>query len=222
MRHESDIVCQEPAQQTEESQGQTMAVSGTSAVRVVIGTSHMAAEDETLVRRIADVANRANGHQRFSVSEVRSRLAKGDSEPNANRVLHVAFLDGAVVGCCSSTTHVQWGNGGGHWGALAVDPDVQGRGVASALVAAAEQRLLDRGCRTVQIEYSYYPGDPFSERLKDWYEGRLGFNGQGSGFRMATKVLSQASVAKAPGKPAAHAEVQHRASNSAGCNCVVL
>merc|ERR1719458_2252410 len=184
-------------------------------IEVVVGNSQMAAADGSLPKRIADVANRANGHQRFSVSEVQSRLAKGDSEPNANRVLHIAFLDGAVVGCCSSTTNVQWGSGGGHWGALAVDPDVQGRGVASALVAAAEQRLLDRGCRNVQIEYHYHPGDPFSERLKDWYEGRLGFRGRGSGFRVATKVLPHASAAKAPGQPGAHAEIQHTASNSA-------
>eukprot|EP00971_Amphidinium_carterae_P203875 4046081-Amphidinium_carterae.1 len=64
-------------------------------------------------------------------------------------------MQGKVVGCCSSTLQPPWtGSGCGHWGvlvpysapgALAVDPDYQGKGIASALVAAAEGRLLDRG-----------------------------------------------------------------------------
>lgn len=171
-------------------------VNTASIVQVVIGTSKMAANDDSLAVRIAEVANRANGYQRFSVGEVRSRLAKGDAEPNANRVLHVAYRNGEVVGCCSSTVQVHWGAGGGHWGALAVDPAAQGTGVASALVAAAEQRLLQHGCTTVSIEYDYSPGDIESERLKGWYEGKLGFRGNGCGFRCASKKLSASTVAK--------------------------
>jgi len=129
---------------------------------------------------------------------LRSRLAKGDAGRNANRVLHVALRDERVVGCCSSTLHVGWGAGGGHWGALAVDPAAQGTGVATALVAAAEQRLLDHGCTSVQIEYHYHPGDADSERLRGWYEGKLGFKGSGSGFRCARKRLSESTVARRP------------------------
>mmetsp|Transcript_108906 Transcript_108906/g.306922 ORF Transcript_108906/g.306922 Transcript_108906/m.306922 type:complete len:244 (-) Transcript_108906:209-940(-) len=176
-------------------------VNASPAVQVLVGTSKMAADDATLAARIAEVANRANGHQRFSVGEVRSRLSKGDDEPDANRVLHVAYRDGKVVGCCSSTVRVPWGAGGGHWGALAVDPDAQRTGVASALVAAAEQRLLERGCTRVQIEYHYCQGDAESERLRGWYEGKLGFSGSGSGFRCASKRLSPSTVARCASEP---------------------
>lgn len=173
-----------------------------AVLRVVVGTSNLAAEDPSLTHRIADVANRANGYQRFSLEEVAHRLAMGDSEPNANRVLHVAFLDGTPVGCCSSTPG--WGRGGsGHWGALAVDPGVQGKGIASALVDAAEERLLAHGCTSVRIEYHYDQGDPESERLRAWYEGKLGFSGSGGGFRFASKKLSAAAIAERRRKRAA-------------------
>merc|ERR1719330_309848 len=84
------------------------------------------------------------------------------------------------------------GGGDGHWGALAVDPVAQGKGVGSALVAAAEKRLLDAGCRTVQIEYRFVVGDERKERLYAWYEGKLGFSGgpRRSGFRVCHKTLS--------------------------------
>jgi len=177
-------------------------VNASPAVQVLVGTSKMAADDATLAARIAEVANRANGHQRFSVGEVRSRLSKGDDEPDANRVLHVAYRDGKVVGCCSST--VQWG--------LRTSPrlarPISSRrslsnrtGVASALVAAAEQRLLERGCTRVQIEYHYCQGDAESERLRGWYEGKLGFSGSGSGFRCASKRLSPSTVARCASEP---------------------
>jgi hypothetical protein len=45
---------------------------------------------------------------------------------------------------------------------------MQGAGVASALVRAAEGRLAAHGCSSVQIEYDYSPGDPQSERLRAW------------------------------------------------------
>lgn len=166
-----------------------------SVLRVVVGTSKMAAEDVSLAKQIADVAQRANGHQRFSVAEVRGRLAKGDAGSNANRVLHVAFLGDAVVGCCSSTVQTGWTpHGCGHWGALAVDPSAQGTGVGAALVDAAEERLLAQGCKRVQIEYHYYRGEAESERLKAWYEDRLGFSGSGQGWRCVSKTLSAAAI----------------------------
>lgn len=50
----------------------------------------------------------------------------------------------------------------------------QGKGVASALVHAAEHRLAT-ACTEIQMEYSYSFGDEDSARLCEWYEGRLGF-----------------------------------------------
>merc|ERR1712176_1069535 len=90
-------------------------------------------------------------------------------------------------------------------GALAVDPIAQGRGVGSALVAAAEKRLLDAGCQTVQIEYRFTVGDAEKERLYSWYEGKLGFDGgpRRSGFRVCHKMLSAEAL-----------QVQHMKSNA--------
>mmetsp|Transcript_68058 Transcript_68058/g.127097 ORF Transcript_68058/g.127097 Transcript_68058/m.127097 type:complete len:247 (-) Transcript_68058:199-939(-) len=193
-------------------------------IAVLIGNSQMAASDPSLIKNISGVANRANGYCRFSESEVRRRLAMGDSN-DANRVLHVAFLSGKVVGCCSSTLQPPWtGSGCGHWGALAVDPEHQGKGVASALVAAAEGRLLEKGCQHVQIEYEFTPGDVHSERLFSWYEGKLGFSGgpkpcSGSycSFRRCRKSLSAKQHAIVHSRSCSGtASVQHSCSKK--CN----
>lgn len=74
------------------------------------------------------------------------------------------------------------------------------------LVAAAEKRLLDSGCKRVQIEYEYTVGDPYSERLLSWYEGKLGFSGgpkprQGSCFRAVSKKLSADQVRTSISEP---------------------
>jgi len=158
-----------------------------SDLKIAIGTSQMMKDDSTLVSRISRFSGKYQG-------EVRSRLSYGDAgSERANRVMHVAFLNGVVVGWCSSSTS-SWG-GDGHWGALAVDPQAQGRGVASALVHAAEKRLLDAGCQSIQIEYRFTVGDPAKERLSAWYEGKLGFDGgpKRSGFRCCHKRLSAES-----------------------------
>jgi len=158
--------------------------TGKSDLSIAIGTSQMAVDDPTLVRRIVKFSGKYEG-------DVRSRLSMGDAGSHSNRVMHIAFLDGIAVGWCSSSTF-GWG-GDGHWGALSVDPAVQGQGVGSALVMAAEKRLLDAGCESVQIEYRFYVGDPAKERLFAWYEGKLGFDGgpKRSGFRCCHKMLSE-------------------------------
>ena len=66
------------------------------------------------------------------------------------------------------------------WGLLVVAVEAQGTGVASALVAAAEERLMEAGLGSCQIEYEYTCGDAQSERLYKWYEGTLGFHGGGA------------------------------------------
>mmetsp|Transcript_64101 Transcript_64101/g.181990 ORF Transcript_64101/g.181990 Transcript_64101/m.181990 type:complete len:215 (-) Transcript_64101:249-893(-) len=146
-----------------------------ASVTVEIATARMANEDETLVRRVVEMVNRAYGHRRTTEAEVHRRIAL--SNKGTNRVLHLAYRGDTLVGCCSSTIQPPWTcYGCGHWGLMVVDRAAQGSGVASALVEAAEQRLAQAGCSRIQIEYEYTTGDPFSDRLMQWYEGKLGFS----------------------------------------------
>lgn len=161
--------------------------SARESLEVVIGTSQML-EDSALVNRIVNFSDKCE-------REVRSRLSMGDAGyDSANRLMHVALLNGEAVGWCSSATS-GWG-GDGHWGALSVDQAAQGKGVGSALVEAAEVRLLRAGCESVQIEYRFTVGNPAKERLYAWYEGKLGFDGgpRRSGFRCCHKELSAESM----------------------------
>ena len=102
--------------------------------------------------------------------------------------------------------------GCGHWGMLVVDLANQGTGVASALVVAAEQRLARAGCCAVQIEYEYTHGHAPSQRLMDWYEGKLGYECVSGGFRrrvqtefrkcrkvlFSVKILTPLTIASEP------------------------
>eukprot|EP00930_Biecheleria_cincta_P044610 TRINITY_DN30704_c0_g1_i1.p1 TRINITY_DN30704_c0_g1~~TRINITY_DN30704_c0_g1_i1.p1 ORF type:complete len:232 (-),score=31.28 TRINITY_DN30704_c0_g1_i1:151-846(-) len=187
-----------PAQQVMDRQrqllggtGGILANSNERKVRVVIANSRMMAEDETLVDRIVTMANDAYGRGRMHPSEVKQRISMGDAGRWSNRVLHLAFRDGELVGCCSSTIQPPFTCfGWGHWGLMTVDRKVQGTGVGSALVAAAEDRLRCAGCFGIQIEYHYSAGEPRSEHLRDWYEGKLGFTCLcGGDFRLCHKLL---------------------------------
>ena len=152
----------------------TPATVGSEHVLTLVGTSSLISEH--IVLRIRDLVNIAYGYARLSARDVVERLAMGDAGAQANRVLHVGWRDGHVVGCCSSTLCVGWvPRGCGHWGLLSVAQEAQGTGVASALVAAAEARVREAGLRFVQMEYDFVAGDPLSERLYKWYEGKLGF-----------------------------------------------
>merc|ERR1712217_815707 len=67
-------------------------------LKIIIGTSQMMHEDSTLVRRISRFSDKGE-------HDVRSRLSYGDAgSERANRVMHVAFLNGVAVGWCSSST----------------------------------------------------------------------------------------------------------------------
>lgn len=123
----------------------------------------------------------------------------GDVGVRCNRALHVAFLGDQVAGCISSSFATTWTEPGiGHWGMLAVDPSLQGRGIASLLVAAAERRLAE-GCRQVHIEYDFVAGAEYSARLRAWYEkagyarlgGQRSSGPRGSEFCYCRKRLSQ-------------------------------
>ena len=160
-----------------------------SSIQVVIGTSEMAARDPTLIGKITQMINSAyflgnkellpptaTTYTRVDDDDVENRLAMGDAGARANRVLHLAFRQGALVGAMSSTFQPGWTpEGCGHWGLLVVAPDAQGSGVASALVAAAERRLAG-ACQRVQIEYEYTRGHVHSEKLMAMYESKMGFS----------------------------------------------
>ena len=188
------------------------------SVTVDVGTSALATED--FCSRVAAMVNIAYGYGRVSANEVAQRLSMGDAGEHANRVLHVATRDGELVGCCSSTIQTPWcPSGCGHWGLLVVDVEAQGTGVASALVAAAEGRLLEAGLRQVQMEYEYTPGDPFSERLYKWYEGSCGFSGgsppSSSGrtqFRRCRKRLDASKLGSAGKSPGAASSSARRSA----------
>lgn len=145
-------------------------------MKVVVGNAKMATEIPGFVERISSMVNRAYGYMRIDEDDVLDRLSMGDpGSARANRVLHIAFLGERPVGCMSSTFKVPWAeNGCGHWGLLVVDVDMQGKGIASAMVKAAEARLAGV-CDQIQMEYEFTPNDPLSERLLEWYEGRCGF-----------------------------------------------
>ena len=185
-------------------------------VDVVIGTSEMARADPELVNKITTMVNSSyfaslrevlpegmEGYERVSTDDVVERLGMGDAGARANRVLHLAFRAGELVGCCSSTFQPPWTDQGcGHWGLLVVSQAAQGTGVASAIVAAAERRLAGC-CARVQIEYEYYQNHPPSEALKAMYEDHFGFvresgsgrrrsSSGGSEFRRCHKELTEA------------------------------
>mmetsp|Transcript_54470 Transcript_54470/g.100723 ORF Transcript_54470/g.100723 Transcript_54470/m.100723 type:complete len:309 (+) Transcript_54470:73-999(+) len=170
---------------------------GLEELRVFVGTSSLYEGNKAVLNEIALMANRAYGHRRLSPGEVRDRLDMGDAGLRANRVLHLAYLGETLVGCMSSTFQPPWTEDGcGHWGLLVVEPEYQGRGIASQLVAAAEHRLAGE-CEQIQIEYEFTPGDEYSERLRKWYEGNCGFTcasgyprGFGTQFRKCRKLIT--------------------------------
>lgn len=65
---------------------------------VAIGTSRMAKGDKAFVSRIVNFSDKCE-------REVLSRLAYGDAgSERANRVMHVALINGVPIGWCSSST----------------------------------------------------------------------------------------------------------------------
>eukprot|EP00966_Prymnesium_polylepis_P165014 3815239-Prymnesium_polylepis.2 len=182
---------------------------------VTVGTSNDAERDPSLISTVSRIVNEAYGYGRLSEYEVINRLGMGDAGSRANRVLHLAWRNGKdgeafLVGCCSSTVQPPWTEHGcGHWGLLAVGKDYQGSGVGTLLVAAAEARLASRNCSQIQIEYEYTNGDPYSERLAAWYEGKLGFRCPqplarycgASQFRRCRKRVVKGAAAAPPPPP---------------------
>eukprot|EP00930_Biecheleria_cincta_P001422 TRINITY_DN102562_c0_g1_i1.p1 TRINITY_DN102562_c0_g1~~TRINITY_DN102562_c0_g1_i1.p1 ORF type:complete len:264 (+),score=50.15 TRINITY_DN102562_c0_g1_i1:156-947(+) len=168
-------------------------------VDVVVGNSAMVDKMPGLIKKICSMVNRSYGYMRVDEGDIADRLQMGDpGSSRANRVLHVAFMGDQPVGCMSSTFRVPWAEDGcGHWGLLVVDESLQGKGIASRMVQAAEARLAGM-CEQIQMEYEYTPGDELSERLLAWYEGKLNFRcvsgpprGRGPEFRKCRKLISK-------------------------------
>ena len=173
--------------------------SSSAAVEVRTGSADDVQANAALPTRLSSMINEAYGTSRVDPVEIFERL-RLDGQEWPNRVLHLAYRDGALVGCCSSTVQPGWTEHGvGQWGLLAVEAASRGTGVASALVAAAESRLRAAGCTAIQIEYDYAAGDVYCERLRAWYEGgKLSFVNEEGGeaqFRRVIKRIAAGSIA---------------------------
>ena len=81
-------------------------VTSGAPITVIIGTSALNSDD--FVSEVSTMVNRAYGRCRLDDDDVIDRLAMGDAGEDANRVLHLAWRSGDVVGCCSSTLAVGW------------------------------------------------------------------------------------------------------------------
>eukprot|EP00930_Biecheleria_cincta_P049377 TRINITY_DN34595_c0_g1_i1.p1 TRINITY_DN34595_c0_g1~~TRINITY_DN34595_c0_g1_i1.p1 ORF type:complete len:278 (-),score=48.18 TRINITY_DN34595_c0_g1_i1:229-1062(-) len=150
-----------------------------SEVQVIIGTSkHIQVPGvvDKITQIVGDAYSAVGKRKYVDREDAMDRLEMGDAGVRANRVLHLAYKNGELCGCASSTFSPGWTpEGCGHWGLLAVDPAHQKCGIATAMVLAAERRLATQS-EMIKIEYQY-AGDDFSNQLLAWYEDRLGFDG---------------------------------------------
>mmetsp|Transcript_14014 Transcript_14014/g.28422 ORF Transcript_14014/g.28422 Transcript_14014/m.28422 type:complete len:218 (-) Transcript_14014:8-661(-) len=100
-------------------------------------------------------------------------LARSTDCSNANEVVGCVKIDLGV-----SQDGVAEGERVGEWGGLAVAEAQQGRGVARALVSAAEAELRAAGCTFAQLELlsPAHWKHGHKERLREWYVERLGYS----------------------------------------------
>ena len=111
----------------------------------------MAVSDPHLIHSITEMVNHSYYHalkellppsqtsyERLSEEDVTDRLEMGDAGARANRVLHLAYREATVVGCCSSTYQPPWTpDGCGHWGARATHTHIHTRCARSRSKARA-------------------------------------------------------------------------------------
>jgi predicted N-acetyltransferase YhbS len=85
-----------------------------------------------------------------SAPEVAERLAEMQGD---GRLVLVAELDGAVIGCLSTSIMrvLHRPRPVGRISMMVVDEAVRGRGIGAALVRAAEQALTKAGCGIVEV-----------------------------------------------------------------------
>ncbi len=101
------------------------------------------------------------------------RLSEGHVFPTTDRVdrtdamkqidgIAVAETGGRLVGCI----HITIDDDSAHFGMLATNVNMQGRGIASALIAHAENKARTAGCTAMRIETIREAGDVrFYERF---------------------------------------------------------
>ena len=98
---------------------------------------------------------------RTTIDEVLALMRKGE----------FLLLDAPDLRGC---VYVKYDGERGYFGMLSIDPATQGRGYGRRLIAAAEQRALDRGCRYMDIHIV-----DLREELPGYYR-RLGYTESGT------------------------------------------
>ena len=101
------------------------------------------ADVEALVSLVNDAYRKTEGH----VFPGSTRTERGDLLERIAEII-VAEADGRPVGCLHFTTEGDVA----HFGLLAADVRLHGRGIGSALIAHAEHLGRDAGCRMMHIE----------------------------------------------------------------------
>ena len=101
------------------------------------------ADVEALVSLVNEAYRKTEGH----VFPGTTRTERGDLLERIAEII-VAEADGRPVGCLHFTTEGDVA----HFGLLAADVRLHGRGIGSALIAHAEHLGRDAGCRMMHIE----------------------------------------------------------------------
>eukprot|EP00747_Dinoflagellata_sp_TGD_P192994 gnl/TRDRNA2_/TRDRNA2_58603_c0_seq1.p1 gnl/TRDRNA2_/TRDRNA2_58603_c0~~gnl/TRDRNA2_/TRDRNA2_58603_c0_seq1.p1 ORF type:complete len:383 (+),score=69.74 gnl/TRDRNA2_/TRDRNA2_58603_c0_seq1:40-1188(+) len=110
----------------------------------------------------------------------------------------LAYKDSELVACCSVTREAMetMSMGIGSLDKFAVKRSHEGTGVGSALMSEAEMLLAEYGCKHVHTTYLYKLEDEYSDRVRNWLEGKLAFKCHGTGplgegcvFRQAVREI---------------------------------
>ena len=119
-------------------------------------TASDAADIASLVNRAFIVERSFATGDRTTESEVRSKLATGE----------FLVLDQPSPGLAASI-YVAIADGSAEFGLLAVDPELQGRGLGQRLVAVAEHLARAEGCGAMELKIVNLRDDlpPFYQRL---------------------------------------------------------
>ena len=125
------------------------------------------------VPALVEMVNAAYRASEGHVFPSTTRVGRTDAMRRLDGTL-VAIVDGAVAGCvryelrghdCSVPEQAETDSRVAHFGLLATDIALQGRGIASALVEHVERLARDAGCTLMRIEVVKEGGRvPFYER----------------------------------------------------------